>query len=172
MRRAQSLTAMLLFAAGIVSACSAGASPSLSAAPSAAVPGASVMSSSGAVTIGTASSGSLGPFLTGSDGKTLYTYAGDSMNVSTRTGSCLAAWPPLTVVAGQQPTAGAGVTGTLGTFTRADGTTQVTYNGLPLYGWQGDAKPGDATGNAVGGFSVAAVAGSVPAPSRSGGSSY
>jgi predicted lipoprotein with Yx(FWY)xxD motif len=73
---------------------------------------------------------------------------------------------------GQQPAAGPGITGALGTFTRADGTTQVTYNGLPLYGWQGDAKPGDATGNGVGGFSVAAVAGTAPAPSASGGYSY
>jgi predicted lipoprotein with Yx(FWY)xxD motif len=43
----------------------------------------------------------------------------------------------------------------LGTLTRADGTVQVTYNGLPLYGWKSDAKPGDTTGEGVGGFSVA-----------------
>ncbi len=49
---------------------------------------------------------------------------------------------------------------------------QVTYNGLPLYYWQGDAKPGDATGQGVGGFSVATVAGSSPAPSSSGGYGY
>ncbi len=130
------------------------------------------MASTGPVTIGAASSGKLGPFLTGPDGRTLYTHAGDSMNTSTCTGSCLTAWPPLTVTAGQHPTAGAGVTGKLGTFARTDGTTQVTYNGLPLYYWQGDAKAGDATGNGVGGFSVAAAAGSAPAPSGSGGYSY
>jgi predicted lipoprotein with Yx(FWY)xxD motif len=48
-----------------------------------------------------------------------------------------------------------GVTGKLGTLTRPDGTTQVTYNGRPLYGWQNDAKPGDVTGQGIGGFTVA-----------------
>jgi predicted lipoprotein with Yx(FWY)xxD motif len=46
--------------------------------------------------------------------------------------------------------------GTVGTFTRTDdGTTQVTYKGLPLYFWKGDTKPGDVTGQGIGGFSVA-----------------
>ena len=66
-----------------------------------------------------------------------------------------------------QPAAGPGVTGQLGTLTRAAGTTQVTYGGLPLYYWQGDTKAGDITGNGVNGFSVATVggAGSMPSPS-------
>ena len=46
------------------------------------------------------------------------------------------------------------MTGALTTLTRADGTTQVAYDGLPLYDWQGDAKPGDVTGDGVNGFSV------------------
>ena len=123
--------------------------------------GASATSAAGAVTVGSASS-SLGTFLTGPNGKTLYTLAGDSMNTSTCSGQCLSAWPALTVAAGQQPTAGSGVTGTLGTFSRSDGSLQVTYNGLPLYYWQGDTKPGDTTGQGVAGFSVALAAGSAP----------
>jgi predicted lipoprotein with Yx(FWY)xxD motif len=115
-------------------------------------------SAAAAVTVGSASS-SLGTFLTGPNGKTLYTHAGDSMNTSTCTGQCLSAWPALTVGAGQQTTAGSGVTGTLGTFSRPDGGVQVTYNGLPLYYWQGDTKTGDTTGQGVAGFSVALVAG-------------
>ena len=121
--------------------------------------GASPASSAGAVTVGSASS-SLGTFLTGPNGKTLYTHAGDSVNTSTCTDGCLTAWPALAVASGQQPTAGSGVTGTLGTFSRSDGTVQVTYNGLPLYYWQGDAKAGDTTGQGVNGFSVALVSGS------------
>ena len=126
----------------------------------------------GEVTVGTASSPSLGTYLTGADGKTLYTYAGDGPNDATCTGQCATAWPPLTVAAGEQPTPGAGVTGKLGTMTRADGATQVTYEGLPLYYWQGDAKPGDTTGDEVNGFSVAKVGGTVPVPSSSGKPGY
>ena len=61
---------------------------------------------------------------------------------------------------------GFGVTGQLGTLTRADGTTQVTYAGKPLYYWQGDTKPGDATGNGVtGAWHV--ITGAVLSPSPS-----
>jgi predicted lipoprotein with Yx(FWY)xxD motif len=62
-------------------------------------------------------------------------------------GECLVTWPALTVEAGETPTGGAGVTGTLGTITREDdGTLQVTYNGLPLYFFKNDAEPGDLNG--------------------------
>ena len=57
-------------------------------------------------------------------------------------------------------------------MTRADGATQVTYGGLPLYYWQGDAKAGDVTGDGVNGFSVAKVAGTAPVPSASGKQGY
>jgi len=117
--------------------------------------------------------------LTGPNGKTLYTHAGDSATSSTCTGGCATAWPPLPTTG--RPSAGAGVTGQLGTLIRADGTIQVTYDGLPLYYWEGDTKPGDLTGNGVDGFSVATVGGtgSMPHPSAaapgstsSGGSGY
>ncbi|MDP3062075.1 MAG: cupredoxin domain-containing protein, partial [Chloroflexota bacterium] len=38
----------------------------------------------------------------------------------------------------------------LGTTKRKDGSTQVTYNGWPLYYWWKDAKPGDTLGQNVG----------------------
>jgi predicted lipoprotein with Yx(FWY)xxD motif len=47
------------------------------------------------------------------------------------------------------------VTGTLGQLTRADGTSQVTYNGMPLYGWKNDTKAGDVTGQGINSFLVA-----------------
>jgi predicted lipoprotein with Yx(FWY)xxD motif len=135
--------------------------------------GAGSSASPGSVTVGTASSGSLGTFLTGPDGKTLYIHAGDSANTSTCSGSCLTAWPALSLSAGQQPAAGNGVSGQLGTFSRPDGGLQVTYNGLPLYYWQGDAKAGDVTGQGISGFTVALAAGGGPAPSSSsGGKTY
>ena len=72
------------------------------------------------------------------NGMTLYTHAGDSATSSTCTGQCATAWPPLATTG--QPSAGAGVTGQLGTLTRSDGTTEVTYGGLPLYYWQGERR--------------------------------
>jgi predicted lipoprotein with Yx(FWY)xxD motif len=45
--------------------------------------------------------------------------------------------------------AGQGVTGTLGTITRSDGSKQVTYNGHPLYTYTADAAPGQARGNGL-----------------------
>ena len=38
----------------------------------------------------------------------------------------------------------------LGTITRDDGTTQVTYNGWTLYYFVDDAAPGDALGQGLG----------------------
>jgi predicted lipoprotein with Yx(FWY)xxD motif len=49
---------------------------------------------------------------------------------------------------------------------------QVTSAGLPLYYWQGDAKPGDTTGDGVNGFSIAKVGGTAPVPSASDNSGY
>ncbi len=46
-------------------------------------------------------------------------------------------------------TAGSGATGTLGTITRADGTTQATYDGHPLYTYVGDTAAGQAKGNGL-----------------------
>jgi predicted lipoprotein with Yx(FWY)xxD motif len=44
-------------------------------------------------------------------------------------------------------TAAAGVTGTVATITRSDGSAQATYNGHPLYTYVGDSAPGQARGN-------------------------
>ena len=56
-------------------------------------------------------------------------------------------WPPLLTI--NQPQAGEGAwVGLLGTTTRNDGFTQVTYNGWPLYYFAFDEKPGDANGQA------------------------
>jgi predicted lipoprotein with Yx(FWY)xxD motif len=127
-------------------------------------------SSAAGVVVGTSTTPNFGIVLSGPNGRTLYTHAGDSSTASTCDGSCAAAWPPLSTTS--QPMAGAGVTGPLGTVTRSDGSTQVTYDGMPLYYWQGDTKAGDVTGNGVEGFSVATVGGSgsvvnPPAPAAS-----
>jgi len=132
----------------------AAASPAASPAVSASASSAPSSASSTGLVVNMATT-SLGPVLTGASGLTLYTHSGDSATSSTCTGGCATAWPPLTVAAGATAAAGSGVTGTLGTLTRPEGTSQVTYNGMPLYGWKGDTKPGDVTGQGIAGFSVA-----------------
>jgi len=144
--------------AGIALALVAAGCGSTGATPTVA-PGGGAGAGSGTVTVTSASSATLGTYLVGPTGLTLYTKSSDTANTSTCTGSCAASWPPLALAAGQQVVAGAGVTGTLGSFARADGSKQVTYNGLPLYYWVQDTKPGDTTGQGIGGFVVAAAAG-------------
>jgi predicted lipoprotein with Yx(FWY)xxD motif len=81
--------------------------------------------------------------LTNDKGFVLYWFAPDTSTTSKCTGSCATYWPP---VAGPA-TAGSGVTGTLGTITRSDGTKQATYDGHPLYTYAGDTAAGQAKGN-------------------------
>jgi predicted lipoprotein with Yx(FWY)xxD motif len=83
--------------------------------------------------------------LTNAKGLTLYTFAPDKPNKSVCYGDCATYWPP---VPGNM-SAGPGVTGTIGTITRTDGTKQATYNGHPLYTYIGDHAPGTASGNNI-----------------------
>ncbi len=96
---------------------------------------------------------SLGQVLTDNRSMALYVYLNDALNSSTCTGSCSQSWPPLLM--GPGFTLDAGLQGTLGTITRSDGKQQVTYNGMPLYTYSGDA-PGLANGNGAGGVWYAA----------------
>ena len=83
--------------------------------------------------------------LTNSAGHTLYSFAPDTSTTSKCTGSCATYWPPVT----GPVTAGSGVTGTLSTITRSDGTKQATYDGHPLYTYVGDTAAGQAKGNGL-----------------------
>jgi predicted lipoprotein with Yx(FWY)xxD motif len=92
--------------------------------------------------------------LTDSEGLTLYWFAPDKPTSSACYGTCAAYWPPVSgtpvVAAGVT-----GVTGTLGTIRRTDGSVQATYDSHPLYTYIGDTRPGQASGNKVdlnGGF--------------------
>ena len=99
---------------------------------------------SGAQTLDARQIGSVN-LLTNAKGLTLYWFAPDSPNKSVCYGSCAAYWPP---VAGNA-SAGPGVTGTVGTIQRTDGTTQATYDGHPLYTYVGDSAPGQDGGNNI-----------------------
>lgn len=103
-----------------------------------------------ALTLETTTTDELGTFLVGRDGLTAYYFAADTTpGLSVCEGDCLVAWPPVTVPAGNTVAAGEGVTGVLGLITATDGSTQVTYDGRPLYYWQGDTEPGQTTGHGV-----------------------
>jgi predicted lipoprotein with Yx(FWY)xxD motif len=100
--------------------------------------------SSGKGSVALASS-TLGKILVDGKGRTLYLFEADKGSSSTCDGACASAWPPLTTTG--KPTAGSGVSASkLGTTKRADGTTEVTYNGHPLYTYSGDTASGQTTG--------------------------
>lgn len=102
----------------------------------------------GGAVINVGQNAALGSFLVDSKGMTLYIFTKDSANTSVCNGGCATAWPPL--LTSGAPSAGTGVTASmLGTTTRADGTTQVTYNSMPLYYWAKDKAAGDTTGQGV-----------------------
>ena len=87
-----------------------------------------------------------GPTLTLKDGHTLYRLTKDSKNMSVCTGKCATVWVPVVLATGQKTPVGSGVSH-LGSFTRANGTHQVTYEGIPLYTFVGDKKADVITGN-------------------------
>jgi predicted lipoprotein with Yx(FWY)xxD motif len=106
--------------------------------------------SGGPATVGVANT-SLGTILVDSKGRTVYLFKKDSGTTSACSGDCASAWPP--VPASGEPTVGGGANGSLvGTTARSDGKPQVTYNGHPLYLYQGDQKPGDTNGQGLTGF--------------------
>ncbi len=82
-------------------------------------------------TIKTADS-QFGQVLFDGDDQAIYYFDKESGSKSECYGACAEAWPP--VLTEGAPQAGAGAqAGLLGTTQRDDGTTQVTYDGHPLY---------------------------------------
>jgi predicted lipoprotein with Yx(FWY)xxD motif len=92
--------------------------------------------------------GNLGQILVDSQGRTLYLFQKDVGTKSACSGACASAWPPLR--ASGKPTVGDGANASMeGVTARSDGEQQVTYNGHPLYLFQGDQNPGDTNGQGV-----------------------
>lgn len=90
----------------------------------------------------------LGKILTDGKGMTLYIFTPDKQSLSTCYEECAFTWPPLLISSGT-PTLATGVVGTLDTTIRKDNSTQVTYNGMPLYYYVKDKKPGDVNGQNI-----------------------
>jgi predicted lipoprotein with Yx(FWY)xxD motif len=121
-------------------------------------------------TISVSDNGDLGKILVDAKGRTVYLFEKDTGPMSTCFGACAADWPPVTTTG--KPTAGSGVTGSmLSTTKRSDGTTQVVYNGHPLYQYIGDQKAGDTNGQNVNAFGAEWYALSTAGDKVSGGGS-
>jgi predicted lipoprotein with Yx(FWY)xxD motif len=121
----------------------------------------------------------LGNVLVNSKGRTLYMFQAEQGTTSACNDACAVQWPPLT---NASPKAGKGAKASLlTTATRADGSTQVVYNGHPLYTFMVDKKAGDTNGQGVNAFGgvwfaltpagnqVTATAPSAPSSPSSGG---
>jgi predicted lipoprotein with Yx(FWY)xxD motif len=133
------LAAVALFAAACGSSGSAGTTGA-----GRTTPASSPTNGSSSATLASAKIGGT-TVMTDSKGFTVYWFALDTTGKSNCSGTCATFWPPVT----GPVTAGAGVTGTLSTLTRADGTTQATWNGHPLYTYKADTAPGMNSGNGL-----------------------
>ena len=134
---------LAMAACGSSSSSSSSSAAAPSSSPAAAAGSSSSSSSSGSMVLSRTINGTA--VLTNSAGLTLYSFAPDTSTVSNCNGQCATYWPPV-----KGPvTAGPGVTGTLGTITRSDGTVQATYDGHPLYTYVGDTAPGQNKGNGL-----------------------
>jgi predicted lipoprotein with Yx(FWY)xxD motif len=106
-------------------------------------------------------------------GLTLYHLTSEKGGKIRCSGACARQWPPLTVAATVKPLGGAGIVASkLGVVKRPDGTTQVTYNGAPLYMFSGDTKSGTANGEGLEGVWFAlSPSGAIVKPAASSSSS-
>jgi predicted lipoprotein with Yx(FWY)xxD motif len=102
-------------------------------------------------TVHTASVGSLGSVLVDSKGFTLYHNTQENSGQIVCTGQCASVWPPLLLASGASAPTGSGLSGTLSTITRPDGSVQVTLKGFPLYTYSSDSGPGQSNGQGISG---------------------
>jgi predicted lipoprotein with Yx(FWY)xxD motif len=80
---------------------------------------------------------------------TVYLFEADKGQSSSCSGECASVWPP---VSGRPQATGQAMSSDLGTITRPDGTTQVTYKGHLLYLYSRDKDNGDAYGQGLKSF--------------------
>jgi predicted lipoprotein with Yx(FWY)xxD motif len=104
-------------------------------------------SESGNATVAVATVGDAGDVLVDARGAALYTADQEADGEIRCTASCAKTWLPLTITDGAEPT-GTDVPGTLATVKRPDGSSQVTYDGAPLYTFADDG-PGQVTGDGL-----------------------
>jgi predicted lipoprotein with Yx(FWY)xxD motif len=155
MPSARALTVAPILAVGILAACGSSKGTTATVSPkrssSARVAAGSTASTAAAVVV-TSKSSKLGTILgAGPKRLTVYLFEADKASTPSCSGACATVWPPVTTTSG--PTvAGAALAAHLATITRSDGTSQVTYNGHPLYYYAKDGDAGDAYGQGLKSF--------------------
>jgi predicted lipoprotein with Yx(FWY)xxD motif len=88
---------------------------------------------------------SKGTVLVNASGMTVYWFAKDTSRKSRCNGSCAKYWPPVLGTSAS----GSSLPRGFGTIKRADGQTQITYAGHPLYTYAGDTASGQINGNGL-----------------------
>jgi predicted lipoprotein with Yx(FWY)xxD motif len=148
MRQSMKLVLPVIAVSALIAACG-GSSSSNSASSSATSQAAAAQNEGGSSTVvKTATSPSLHKVvLVNSQGMTLYALSAEQGGKFICTNSaCEGVWHPLTVSAASTPT---GTVSSLSVVKRPDGTTQVTYKGMPLYTFAQDHAAGEANGQGV-----------------------
>jgi predicted lipoprotein with Yx(FWY)xxD motif len=128
------LVALAAAAVLIVSACGGGSDSGAEA-------------SSPGETVSVSTVDGVGQVLVDAQGAALYAADQEAGGMVLCTDACATIWQPLTVSAGENPTAGDGLSGRLGVAERPDGAQQVTFNGRLLYRFVEDGSAGTVTGN-------------------------
>jgi predicted lipoprotein with Yx(FWY)xxD motif len=109
------------------------------------------------INLGITNSATFGDHVTDNAGNSLYLFTNDTKgaNSSVCNGPCAQTWPALTFDAAKEILKVDQARGMnpalLGSFKREDGSTQITYNGWPLYRFSKDTGPGTTNGQGVGG---------------------
>ena len=105
-----------------------------------------------AFTVKVSYNAAVGNYMTNGTGWTMYIYTKDTPNSgkSTCYSTCATYWPPVSW--NPNLNLNNGINGTaFGKITRTDNTTQLTYDGYPLYYYAADKQAGDISGQNVDG---------------------
>lgn len=162
--RITSFAAILLIAVLAVAACAPAPTPAPTPAPPTAAPAtlaptavpptaAPAATATTAAPVGknavvdVASNAAQGKFIVDGAGMTLYMFVPDKKSDSTCYDNCAKSWPPLLTDTGKVDAKSSDLSASMfGSSKRKDGTTQVTFNGWPLYYFANDKKAGDVNG--------------------------
>jgi predicted lipoprotein with Yx(FWY)xxD motif len=149
MNRVFAIPAVALGIAALAVGCSSSTKNAVSTPPSSGGASASASAPASTAALHTANS-KYGQILVDGSGHTLYLLTADAAGKSTCYGTCASFWPA-DHTSGMPSHSGVNAA-MVGTTTRTDHTTQVTYNGHPLYTFAKDTSAGDVTGEGITNF--------------------